>query len=267
MATEFSDDQYESAYPDGIENHWWNLARNRILTNVVKKFAGDGAAVLDVGCGRGFVVKYLRDQGINCTGVELAKSQPLVSVRDNVRVGMDAWDLSPAERMRYDTILLLDVIEHVPDSGAFLRHLSGGFPNLSHLIITVPARQELWSNYDECYGHCRRYSLEMLKSTSIALGADCVWCSYFFHLAYPVGWVAAHLAKKRETKLTAPQGIGKWLHKLISWAMIFDYYILPGSMPGMSALACLSLIRNDPSGGKKDGPVTPPLTGMRESRG
>jgi SAM-dependent methyltransferase len=250
MTTEFSDDQYDLAYPDGIENHWWNLARNRILTNIVKKFAGAGAIVLDVGCGRGFFVKYLRDEGIDCSGVELANAQPLVSVRDHVRVGIEAWELSLTERMRYDTILLFDVIEHIPAPAAFLQRLSAGFPNLSHVIITVPACQELWSNYDECYGHCRRYSLEILKSTPIALGADCIWASYFFHLAYPVGWAAAHLAKKRETKLHAPQGIGKWLHKLISWAMIIDYYIMPGYVPGMSALSCFSLKRNGPSSQK-----------------
>jgi 2-polyprenyl-3-methyl-5-hydroxy-6-metoxy-1,4-benzoquinol methylase len=241
MVTEFSEDQYEMAYPDGIEKHWWNLARNRILTNEIKKFAGADAVVLDIGCGRGFVVKYLRDEGIDCTGVELAQARPVFSVRDHVHMGIDAWDLPGTERMRYDTILLLDVIEHVSDPAIFLRHLSDGFPNLSHLIITVPACQELWSNYDECYGHCRRYSLEMLKRTSIALGADCIWANYFFHLAYPVGWVAAHLAKKRETKLHVPQGIGRWLHKLISCVMILDYYILPKRLPGMSALACFSL--------------------------
>jgi SAM-dependent methyltransferase len=248
MATEFSDDQYELAYPDGIENHWWNLARNRILTNIVKKFAG--AVVLDVGCGRGLVVKYLRDRGIDCTGVELAMARPLVSVRGHVRVGMDAWDLPLAERIRYDTILLLDVIEHVPDPASFLKRLCEGFPNLTRLVITVPACQELWSNYDECYGHCRRYSLEMLKSTSITPAGACLFAGYFFHLAYPVGWAAAHLAKKRQTTLHAPQGIGIWLHKLISWAMILDYFIFPGSLPGMSALACFSLIQNDPPGEK-----------------
>jgi SAM-dependent methyltransferase len=241
MATEFSDDQYESAYPDGIENHWWNLARNSILTKAVKKYAGADAVVLDVGCGRGFVVKYLRDKGIDCTGVELAKARPLDSVRDHVRVGIDAWDLPLTERMRYNTVLLLDVIEHVPDPAAFLKRLCEGFPSLSHLIITVPACQELWSNYDECYGHCRRYSLEMLKNPSVAPGADCISAGYFFHLTYPVCWAAAHLSKKRQTELHAPQGIGKWFHKLISWVMIFDYYILPGRVPGMSALACFSL--------------------------
>lgn len=244
MATEFSDDQYEQAYPDGIENHWWNLARNCILSKAVKKFAGAGAVLLDVGCGRGFVVNYLRDKGFDCNGVEPAMARPLASVRDHVRVGMDAWDLPLTERARYDTVLLLDVMEHVPDPAAFLQRLSGAFPNLSHFIITVPARQELWSNYDECYGHCRRYSLEMLKSTSAAADADCIWAGYFFHLAYPIGWAAAHLAKKRQTKLDAPQGIGKWLHKLIFGLMMFDYHIIPGSVPGMSALACFHLKRN-----------------------
>jgi SAM-dependent methyltransferase len=252
MATEFSDDQYELAYPDGIENHWWNLARNRIVAHVTRKFAGVNAVVLDVGCGRGFVVKYMRDEGMDCSGVELARARPVCTVRDHVRMGIDAWNLPVAERIRYDTILLLDVLEHIPDPAAFLQRLSDGFPNLSYLIFTVPARQELWSNYDECYGHCRRYSLEMLKSTSVAPGADCILARYFFHLAYPLGWTAAHLVKKRQTTLHPPKGIARWLHKLISWSMILDYFILPGRLPGMSALACFSLNRTNRSGGRKD---------------
>ena len=143
MATEFSDDQYDHAYPDGIENHWWILARNRILTHVIRKSARNNAVLLDVGCGRGIVVKYLRDKGIACTGVELAMAPPVFSVRDHVRMGVDAWDLPLAERVRFDTILLLDVIEHIPDPAALLKRLSDGFPNLSHLIVTVPACQEL----------------------------------------------------------------------------------------------------------------------------
>ena len=58
-------------------------------------------------------------------------------------MGVDAWDLPLAERVRFDTILLLDVIEHIPDPAALLKRLSDGFPNLSHLIVTVPACQEL----------------------------------------------------------------------------------------------------------------------------
>ena len=239
LATEFSEEQYQDAYPDGIENHWWNLTRNRIVLQAVQKFAGNGAAVLDVGCGRGFVVNYLRDAGIDCSGVEPALARPLHTVQNHIRVGMAPGGLSLSERMRFDTILLLDVIEHIPEPTNFLQQLKEDFPCLSQFIVTVPARQELWSNYDECYGHCRRYDLEMLQNTAAAIGTDCVGAGYFFHLSYPLGWAAAHLLKKRQTTFEVPQGIiARSIHRLMAGLMILDGFLLPGWVPGMSALAC-----------------------------
>jgi SAM-dependent methyltransferase len=244
MKTEFSNDQYELAYPDGIDNHWWHLARNRILENTVKNLTGPDATVLEVGCGKGIVVKYLRSRGINCTGVELADVKPIAIVEKYIRVRTSAFDISRSERQRYNIILLLDVIEHIPDPVAFLQELVDAFPNLTHVIITVPARQELWSNYDDFYGHYRRYSIDMLKSLSCELHVNGTWEGYFFHSIYPLAWAAANLKKKRETKLTSPHGLAKWVHKLISYAMIFDYRLFPRRVPGTSALACFFIDRN-----------------------
>jgi SAM-dependent methyltransferase len=244
-ATEFSGDQFALAYPDGIENHWWHLARNRIITSVIKAFAGPDASVLDVGCGQGIAVKYLREGGIDCTGVEPGEVTPLVPIGDYVRVGIEAGDLPLTERMHYNTILLLDVIEHVSDPVTFLQHLFLVFPNLSHVIITVPARRELWSNYDDFYGHYRRYTIEMLKNLSIELRVSHAWESYFFHLAYPLGWMVANIAKERATKLHAPQSqLSQWANKFISYFMMCDYCFLPRRLPGMSVLACFSLNRD-----------------------
>ena len=182
-ATEFSGNQFALAYPDGIENHWWHLARNRIIASVIKAFAGSNASVLDVGCGQGIAVKYLRDEGIDCSGVEPGEVTPLIGIGDYVRVGIDAEGLPPSESARFDTILLLDVNEHVSEPVTFLQQLFVVFPNLSHVIITVPARRELWSNYDDFYGHYRRYTIEMLRDLSLELGVSHTWESYFFHLA------------------------------------------------------------------------------------
>jgi len=244
-ATEFSGDQFALAYPDGIENHWWHLARNKIIAGVIKAFAGPTASVLDVGCGQGIAVKYLRAEGIDCTGVEPGEVKPLFPVEDHVRVGMEAGDLPPAERARYNTILLLDVIEHVSDPVIFLQQLFAVFPNLSHVIITVPARQELWSNYDDFYGHYRRYTIAMLKDLSVALRVSRTWASYFFRLAYPVGWIVANLAKERATKLSAPQSqMSKWANRFFAYVMVCDYWFLPRQVPGMSVIACFSLNKN-----------------------
>ena len=153
MKTDYRSDQYDQAFSDGIEFNWWHMAKNRIVTDVIKSFAKSKPVVLDVGCGRGITVKHLRDKGIDCVGVELAKPLAIKGADQHIRVGMSALDIPSTERKCYDTILLLDVIEHIADPVEYLQNLANAFPNLSLIIVTVPARPELWSDYDEFYGH------------------------------------------------------------------------------------------------------------------
>src|SRR5262249_24335255 len=70
-------------------------------------------------------------------------------------------DLPPAST--YDTILYIDVLEHIEDDKSELTsarsHLRGG----GHLIILSPAHLWLSSAFDRAIGHCRRYSAKSLK--------------------------------------------------------------------------------------------------------
>src|SRR5687767_9572760 len=141
----FCDDQYALAYPDGVQHHWWHQARNRIVASAVRGFGDARAPVLDVGCGRGIAVQYLRQCGFDCTGVEPAATEPLPGLQSAVRLGLKAEELD--ERFKFRTLLLLDVIEHMADPVNFLQVLAEAFPNVRNVIVTVPARQELWSNY------------------------------------------------------------------------------------------------------------------------
>jgi SAM-dependent methyltransferase len=180
QASEFRPDQYEIIYPDGVENHWWHIARSRILASEILRSVGPASAVLDVGCGRGVTVKHLRARGIDCTGADLAKPRPLAGLEPYLQLGMDAVDLPPHVRRRVDVILLLDVIEHIQEPAAFLRSLAGAFDRLAQVIVTVPARPEVWSNYDEFYGHHRRYTLPMIDELAHELGWAVADRGYFF---------------------------------------------------------------------------------------
>ena len=244
MKTKFSDEQFERAYPDGIEYHWWHLARGRIVASAINAFEGPESSVLEIGCGRGIVVKSLRDAGIDCSGVELAEVQAIYNVEKHIRTGIDAVDLSDTERELYGTLLLLDVIEHIPEPAPFLQNLADAFPNVSRIIITVPARQELWSNYDKFYGHYRRYTTEMLETLSSELCWSLRRKSYFFHLVYLPAWIMAKLKGNRETRLKPPQESNRWIHRLISYAMIVDYYLFQRRLAGTSLIGCFHLGEN-----------------------
>ena len=241
MKTEFRDDQYELSYPDGVENHWWNLARNRLLEKQIRNLSKQDAAILDVGCGRGITVKYLRSKAIDCLGIEPAEARPLKTMDEYIFVGKKAEDLSESERNRYSLLLLLDVVEHIANPDIFLKDLTALFPNLTHVIITVPACPELWSNYDEFYGHYRRYTISMVESLSQQLNWHLMWNFYFFQLLYLPARVITKTGQKRAVEMKAPKGISKSIHLIISYILTFGNQGRFLGLPGTSIIACFSL--------------------------
>ena len=236
MTTVFQGHQYDLSYPDGIENHWWHLTRNRMVLGEVRKVTGPGSAVLDIGCGRGITVRHLRQRGIDCRGVEPGITKAVRGVEDHVRFGQDASDLPGEERSRYDTLLLLDVLEHLVEPATVLAALITRFPRVSTVIITVPARPEIWSNYDEFYGHQRRYTAEMVEDLATMAACEIAYQTYYFRPMYVPARILSALNVRRSTRNRAPKGITKALHRLIAYGMMVDY-ILPGQVPGMGIVA------------------------------
>ncbi|MEO8416363.1 MAG: class I SAM-dependent methyltransferase [Ginsengibacter sp.] len=72
----------------------------------------------------------------------------------------DLKDDSPA----YDSILYIDVIEHIADDTVELRNAYKILKPGGRLIILVPAHNALYSSFDKALGHYRRYNKQMLKS-------------------------------------------------------------------------------------------------------
>jgi 2-polyprenyl-3-methyl-5-hydroxy-6-metoxy-1,4-benzoquinol methylase len=78
-----------------------------------------------------------------------------------VRVGTVA-NLDSAER--FDTILYIDVLEHIEEDAAQLQaaacHLAPG----AYLIVLSPAHEWLFSPFDAAIGHVRRYNAKQLQA-------------------------------------------------------------------------------------------------------
>jgi SAM-dependent methyltransferase len=163
--TTYSAQQYAENYPPRIEHYFWNIARNAIIARSLKRSGMDAWPLLEIGCGRGIVVEYLRDRGIACIGCELAAASIPDHLRDIVYDQTDFADLSVDQRRKIRGALLCDVIEHLPEPIAFLRKVRTALPALEGVLVTVPARHELWSEWDRHYGHFRRYDLGLLRTT------------------------------------------------------------------------------------------------------
>lgn len=239
--TAFNNEQFDSIYPPGIENHYWNHCRNRIIYDVLKNHSLDKKNILEIGCGKGIVVEYLVKKKLRAEGCELAPVTVNHHLKDIIFTGTDALHLPENKRNHIDVILLLDVIEHIEKPETFLQQIVSAFPNATHFLVTVPACPELWSNYDEFNGHFRRYDPKMLKGLAKTLNMKIQWMQYLFHLLYLPAFLLKLTGKKRNTNLTAPKGVNLFFHRILSVCFFFEYKFLFGNIKGTSLLTLLKI--------------------------
>ena len=132
-----------------------------------------GRRVLEVGAGLGATTRMLCDgtqQSWTCLepDAELASrlrdstpsaAQP-ATVFDVIVGSLD--DLSA--QAAFDTILYVDVLEHIADDRAELAHAARRLLPAGHLLVLSPAHQWLYSPFDQALGHFRRYRRSTLRS-------------------------------------------------------------------------------------------------------
>jgi SAM-dependent methyltransferase len=236
----FTASEYAATYADGMERFYWNRARNTVIERRVRRALSVAPGrVLDIGCGRGIVVDYLRRSGIDCIGVEISPAPPLnPDVAPHLRLGLDIADLPADLRQAARVGLLLDVLEHLPDPNAFLHRCRNTLPALRVLVITLPARPELWSNYDERYGHFQRYRLEDLPGLLVGIPLRSLDASYFFHGLYVPLRILTLLGRKRNAEFRPPGGgLAGAIHRLMGSVFSLDDRLLPRRLPGTSLIA------------------------------
>ena len=77
----------------------------------------------------------------------------------------------------FDTILYMDVLEHIDDDAEEVELASAKLTAGGHLIVLAPAHQALYSPFDKAVGHYRRYDKKSLQS-AISEGLELVRLRY-----------------------------------------------------------------------------------------
>ena len=139
--------------------HWKRYFRSAIADRLV----GD---VLEVGAGIGETARHLLD-GRQRSWLCLEPDERLgtrlrawveagdVAPLPTVQIGTTA-DLDPSSR--FDTILYIDVLEHIEDDRAEIGRAAELLAPRGTLIVLSPAFQQLFSDFDRSVGHFRRYT-------------------------------------------------------------------------------------------------------------
>lgn len=154
-------DLYQDMYI--TENtHWWHKAKRRFVKLFIRQYIKKtNIKILDVGCGTGKNMEELSSLG-EVWGVDISDEALLFCKRRNLtNVKKGEAEVLPFDSDIFDTICILDVLEHVDDGKAINEIRRVLKPN-GRVIITVPAFSWLWSKWDEILHHKRRYTKEKI---------------------------------------------------------------------------------------------------------
>jgi len=183
------DDGYGARYRDLFQRHWWWRARERVILDALHAHrpASGWRDVLDVGCGDGLFFDALaRLDGVELVeGVEPAGALVSPDGPHRERIHVVPFDESFAPARRYSLVLMLDVLEHLPDPAAALRHALSLLAPDGVFLATVPAFMGLWTRHDELNHHYTRYDRRSFGALAAKAGLRIDEMRYFFR------WTAA----------------------------------------------------------------------------
>jgi 2-polyprenyl-3-methyl-5-hydroxy-6-metoxy-1,4-benzoquinol methylase len=100
----------------------------------------------------------------------------------------DFYDTYASLREKYDTIYLVNVIEHLQEDAKAMEYCRYMLRDKGRLIILAPAYSALFSSLDRELGHFRRYNLRALESLYLGRGYKVLHKQYF-NLAGVLGWL------------------------------------------------------------------------------
>lgn len=170
-------------HADIEQQHWWFVARRRIIERLVAEVLPPSpeAIIVDVGCGTGANLAALSER-YQCVGIDTSAEAIELAQRRFPKVrfltGLAPEDFGPwMERARL--VLLMDVMEHVSDDFALLSKLLAAASPGTKFLITVPADEALWSEHDESFGHYRRYDQARFERVWAGLPVKTTLVSYF----------------------------------------------------------------------------------------
>jgi SAM-dependent methyltransferase len=192
-----------------------------------------GRRVLEIGCGVGSILALLAPRerlfGLDVEADVLAAARARFAADPSVGFAhVDAACFSPDDiarlrAERFDSIVSLNVLEHIVDDAAVLRACAEILPSGGTLALLVPAHPVLYGAYDALDGHVRRYTRRGLSALVRAAGFELLRCRHF-NAVGALGWFVQYRLLRRQLHGEGSFGL---MNRLIPWLRPLERAVPP----------------------------------------
>ncbi len=211
---------------------------NRWMADTIRPYLG--RRVLEIGAGMGNLSRHLARGRERYVATDINSehlSRLRMHLRHRVNLETRVCDLSRTEDFAplagaMDTVVCLNVLEHVADDAGALRNLYTALAPGGRAIVLVPHGQEIFGQLDAVLGHQRRYSREELQGRLQQAGFEVEEILDFNRVSRPGWYVSGKLLKRSR--------IGRWQLRLFDqtvrlWRRLDPY--LPWKATSIIAIA------------------------------
>jgi hypothetical protein len=254
-------DLKETALNKTNKRHPWEIAREKVVACLINRMLPKGKkeiSVFDIGSGDLFLITELSKKITSTSffavdtgyldGYIETTNKNLQTGGYNIKVFNSLTAAEQAAPNSIDLVLLLDVIEHVPDDVSFLKELnnSSKINEQTIFLITVPAFQFLFCSHDVFLDHFRRYNNQLLKRNLSNSGLNAIEIGYFF--LFPLFARILRVVYEKAIPSKKATGISNWTgsywwSRFLVWMLLADFFItdlfhkLKIRLPGLSNYA------------------------------
>lgn len=166
-----------------IDAEWNQLAWGNYETNLDflrrVNFAATPASVLEIGCGKGAMLNYLRQAGHAVVGIDV-DADALAFCREKypaIPVFEASGDKLPFEDGSFDTVMSFDAFEHIRDSDRHLAEVRRVLKPGGRYLLQTPNK---WTNIPfEILRHCRKLHIGPVAAYRELLTEHCALHNYW----------------------------------------------------------------------------------------
>ncbi|HEV2386406.1 MAG TPA: class I SAM-dependent methyltransferase [Candidatus Acidoferrales bacterium] len=217
--------EYSDAYAKLHRRHWWFQAREEVVLDALRRHrpAGGWAGILDVGCGDGLLFDRLEEFG-RVEGVE--PDAAVIGARHRDRIYATPFDERFQTGKQYSLILMLDVLEHLPDAHGALALAIKLLVPAGHLLVTVPAFPVLWTTHDDLNHHARRYTKASFRAAMNGAPLRILEERYLFQSLFPAKLAVRAAERLFRLPARVPSIPPSWLNGAMRGYLRFEERVL-----------------------------------------